>query len=1005
VQDDNSCTLPLYGCTDTAATNYDPAANAYRNCTYPIEGCMNSTAPNYLPTATVAGHCTAHVRGCIWRGTHHYPATNYNPAATIDDGSCIFEVRGCEGCEQREGCADSTALNYDSLALVDDGSCAYPPAGCTDREAANYDSAALVDDASCARQGCTYSDALNYEPKATQHDGSCHWGTRGCTNSRAENYRPDAEVDDGGCLLSGCMVHGAPDFDPDATVASDCQTIGRGCTDPAASNYDSRAAVDDGSCRVSGCLDSHAANFDANATFHDAGACKPAVAGCTDPHAENFVSVADMDDGSCDLARRGCMQSGAVGYDPLAEVDDGSCVSRVAGCTLSVAANYLAAATVDDGSCAILGCRDSAAPNYDPLANADDGSCTAVPGGCTEPTAENFAPLAEHDDGSCAVLGCTDSNHPKYYPAATLDDGSCPSVIGCLDSAAANFLSAATSGGAELCTYSGCTFSDAVNYDPRATIESGECVWRRLGCTLPRALNYLPTANVDDGSCYLPGCTRSDASNFDSEATVDDGSCLVSPPPPPPPSLALPTAASLWRRVDETAPLLSGALSAYDSFGSALASLGDVEGDGGDTLAVGAENDGPWSSGAVYILRVQADVVVAAVSKIASDEGALPLPLASHDRFGCSVAMIADLDGDGVPELAVGANGDDGAGTSAGTVYVLLMGRGGVVKSAQKLTDSVKHLLEPYGRFGSALASPGDVDGDGSADLFVGAPYASYSGAVYLVRLTANGGAWDICKLEATLPPYSGLFGSSIVVSWAAAGMVRIAVGAPGANELSGAVYMLDLHGREMTVYSEAALLPPAGLPAAGRFGQALALGSDWDDDGQRELLVGAPSVTMGAEYEAGAAVVVFSSTMAGDSGAWQVLHSPQPAAGAKFGVSLARVSTVAAGAAHEWLTVGANEGADLYRAGSLHMLLTPSPEPQRRRRAAALGPRLAAAAAEPLRKREASDERIVRDHGSPSNMRTGAAALLACAAAIAMLLSRRSRRLRAEPRRTNVCV
>ena len=45
-------------------------------------------------------------------------ATNYDPSATIDDGSCIACVYGC---------TDSTALNYDALATCDDGSCSYSP--------------------------------------------------------------------------------------------------------------------------------------------------------------------------------------------------------------------------------------------------------------------------------------------------------------------------------------------------------------------------------------------------------------------------------------------------------------------------------------------------------------------------------------------------------------------------------------------------------------------------------------------------------------------------------------------------------------------------------------------------------------------------------------------------------------------------------------------------------------------------------------------------------------
>ncbi|MEE9190378.1 MAG: hypothetical protein V3U16_06370 [Candidatus Neomarinimicrobiota bacterium] len=49
-------------------------------------------------------------------------ADNYNPNATIDDGSCEY------GTEDVFGCTDSNAANYNPNATIDDGSCDYIPA-------------------------------------------------------------------------------------------------------------------------------------------------------------------------------------------------------------------------------------------------------------------------------------------------------------------------------------------------------------------------------------------------------------------------------------------------------------------------------------------------------------------------------------------------------------------------------------------------------------------------------------------------------------------------------------------------------------------------------------------------------------------------------------------------------------------------------------------------------------------------------------------------------------
>ena len=74
----------------------------------------------------------------------------------------------------------------------------------------------------------------------------------------------------------------------------------------------------------------------------------------------------------------------------------------------------------------IFGCTDPTALNYDSTATIDDGSCIAGVYGCTDPAAINYYPGANLDDGSCCyVAGCTDPTAANYDPAACIDDGSC----------------------------------------------------------------------------------------------------------------------------------------------------------------------------------------------------------------------------------------------------------------------------------------------------------------------------------------------------------------------------------------------------------------------------------------------------------------------------------------------------------------------------------------------------------------------------------------------------
>jgi hypothetical protein len=162
--------------------------------------CDNFTPPTSPPTPTVLPPiCAAppSVYGCM-----NPSATNYNPAATIDDGSCIIY-----------GCTISGADNYNPSATIDDGSCL--PAcqgatcGCEGTAYAcyvpsqndiygNYCSGELYDPTGCCVWGCMDENFCNYNPDATCDDGSCS-GLKGCTNSNASNYNPDATCNDGSC--------------------------------------------------------------------------------------------------------------------------------------------------------------------------------------------------------------------------------------------------------------------------------------------------------------------------------------------------------------------------------------------------------------------------------------------------------------------------------------------------------------------------------------------------------------------------------------------------------------------------------------------------------------------------------------------------------------------------------------------------------------------------------------------------------------------------------------
>lgn len=204
------------------------------------------------------------------------------------------------------------------------------------------------------------------------------------------------------------------------------------------------------------------------------------------------------------------------------------------------------------------------------------------------------------------------------------------------------------------------------------------------------------------------------------------------------------------QKISGTEGGFGGVLSVNDYFGSSVTLLGDLDGDSHVELAVGApgDNDGDGSPGAVWVLSLLPDGTVLHESKISALSGGFSGAPSDADRFGIACARVPDLDGDGVPELAVGANGDDAGALNAGAVWLLFLRPDGTVDDHVAIrsgSGGLGTVLAEGDAFGTAVVAIDDATGDGVPDLYVGARGDT----------GGRGAVWSLALADATVavPP------------------------------------------------------------------------------------------------------------------------------------------------------------------------------------------------------------------------------------------------------------
>ena len=530
------------------------------------------------------------------------------------------------------------SLYTDTLIMAP---CAPPTGGCTDTMATNYDPGAAFEDGSCIYPPCSGLDTLWGEwycngPSVTLH---WHWEPGENPNcqvisySRTNNlntlwdngnvYQYPANWGNTGVMSSNKQPNTTYYFQAmladstlTDTVVINTGECNVGCTDPAALNYNPWANIDDGTCQLppANCATGESnivvtvipdtypdetsweiADTTGTVLMSSPAYTQPGVPVVTETCVPNgtviefslFDAFGDGLCGSCYGGTDGTVLVQTLCGDTILSILPGDanfgndtitspyvvqpCTpSVILGCTTPGFTEYNPQANTDDGTCStpvVLGCTDVTSPDYDSTANtmqiipqcqytltitdeAEDGWFGAWVGILQDTTILGPFMMGPNDGYSETFTislsalspvelmffapgqSATTANQCGFFLTGpegdtTLSGGTNPWTDPMLQFP---YKYSAMPYCGDYCTEGiiGCMDSTALNYNPLANMPDS-CTPIILGCTNSLAFNYDPTANVDDASCVsiIIGCMDSTAFNFNPTANTNDQSSCI----------------------------------------------------------------------------------------------------------------------------------------------------------------------------------------------------------------------------------------------------------------------------------------------------------------------------------------------------------------------------------------------------------------------------------------------------------------------------------------------